>query len=143
MKRRMGFVSNSSSCSFVVIGYKISKDNHIKEKLMEFFNKDAWNEYKETYISDWENADQYEKNDAFLDCQDFLPFDVYDNEEDGYSSNTHMVIGDEIARSDDNQMEQEEISVDRLTKDDIKLVEFFDDNVIDYEKIVLTGTRMC
>jgi len=139
----MGFVSNSSSCSFVVIGYKISKDNHIKEKLMEFFNKDAWNEYKETYISDWENADQYEKNDAFLDCQDFLPFDVYDNEEDGYSSNTHMVIGDEIARSDDNQMEQEEISVDRLTKDDIKLVEFFDDNVIDYEKIVLTGTRMC
>ena len=144
MKRRMGFVSNSSSCSFVVVGYKVPKDISVKEKLIELFASDKFQRYKEKWCPDWDSLSLSEKDDTLYDCIDLLPFDIVDNAEEGYSSDTHMIIGDEIATSDDEYMEENVISIDNdLTDNDVKLLEFFVKNNIEYERIILTGTRMC
>ncbi len=107
MKIRTGFVSNSSSSSFVLIGKKMSMD-----ELVEKFPGDE----------DW----------------------VYDRvEEKGliYFGEESDVIGKELARSEDEVMEETELSFSDLEREAKIVAEIL--NVPLEEIKLITGTRMC
>ncbi len=143
MKIRKGFVSNSSSCSFVVVGYRTQKDETIWERMFEKFGKQEWEDFKEKYYSEWKSMSNSEKREAFYEMMHLIPFDIIDNDEDGYKSNTHMIIGEVIATSDDEYMEQNVIQVNESSELDETLIGIFKELDMEYEKVVLTGTKMC
>lgn len=140
MKFRQGFVSNSSSCSFVVIGYKIPKDESYYEMLLERLIPEQWESYKEKYI----NGKGLSKSDIKSHITEMiyeLPYDMYDNDENGFDSDTHMVIGDEISSGDNNILERNEINLNTYSIPSLEKI--FNDENIKYEYVLITGTRMC
>jgi len=148
-KIRTGFVSNSSSCSFVVMGYKIPKDKSTLYMLLTKLYPTEWKEYVLNHVfKEGETVDMDNIPDLHEHLQEFMydynrEYDIYTDGEDGYESDTHMVVGNEIASGDDYALDSTEHKVDHFDQDLEKLVSVLNDNDIEYQKVIITGTKMC
>jgi hypothetical protein len=97
MKIRSGFVSNSSSSSFVVKGYLLPKDNFDYSKMIEIMDKfefDYGEDLDEDTIKDifyWEFTDM-------LSCKNIY---IGTNTEDGCPDDNTLMIGELLAEADD------------------------------------------
>jgi hypothetical protein len=140
MKKRVGFVSNSSSCSFVVNGLKIKKDLSIIEKLVKSLYPNRYQEYIDEY-TDGETSGDIARD--FLLEEDLL--DIFDDDETGYSSEEYMVIGDLLGRVYDEMMDSFEVDLDNPEKTDNvgKTMEVLDKLGIEYKRVIIGGTMMC
>lgn len=121
MKARTGFVSNSSSSSFVILGYQLTTDDISKlnkvaeEKDMDFYELI----YESDYIGDYE----------------FLTESDHEN-----------VIGESIANVDEYYMEADQISLKTLKEKSKKIVEDLSKIGIQANEDdvqIYTGTRAC
>jgi hypothetical protein len=140
MKKRVGFVSNSSSCSFVVNGLKIKKDLSIIEKLVKSLYPNRYQEYIDEY-ADGETSGDIARD--FLLEDDLL--DIFDDVETGYSSEEYMVIGDLLGRVYDEMMDSFEVDLDNPEKTNNvgKTMEVLDKLGIEYKRVIIGGTMMC
>lgn len=97
MKIRSGFVSNSSSSSFVVKGYLLPKDNFDYNKMIEIMDKfefDYGEDLDEDTIKDifyWEFTDMLSSKDIYIGT----------NTEDGCPDDDTLMIGELLAEADD------------------------------------------
>lgn len=97
MKIRSGFVSNSSSSSFVVKGYLLPKDNFDCNKMIEIMNKfefDYGEDLDEDTIKDifyWEFTDMLSSKNIYIGT----------NTEDGCPDDNTLMIGELLAEADD------------------------------------------
>jgi len=140
MKRRVGFVSNSSSCSFVVNGLKIKKDLSIIEKLVKSLYPNRYQEYIDEY-TDGETSGDVARE--FLLEEELL--DIFDDDETGYSNKDYMVIGDLITHINEEMMDSFEIDLDDPEKPEsiIKVIKVLDKLGIEYKRVIIGGTMMC
>ena len=97
MKIRSGFVSNSSSSSFVVKGYLLPKDNFNYNKMIEIMDKfefDYGEDLDEDTIKDifyWEFTDMLSSKNIYIGT----------NTEDGCPDDNTLMIGELLAEADD------------------------------------------
>ena len=97
MKIRSGFVSNSSSSSFVVKGYLLPKDNFDYNKMIEIMNKfefDYGEDLDEDTIKDifyWEFTDMLSSKNIYIGT----------NTEDGCPDDNTLIVGELLAEVDD------------------------------------------
>lgn len=97
MKIRSGFVSNSSSSSFVVKGYLLPKDNFDYNKMIEIMDKfefDYGEDLDEDTIKDifyWEFTDMLSSKNIYIGT----------NTEDGCPDDDTLMIGELLAEVDD------------------------------------------
>ena len=139
MKIRKGFVSNSSSCSFVVIGYKIPKDYSFIEEIMESIDPVRWKEYKNEFVDDGD--DMMEHWYEFCDGYDVV---LLDDDELGYSNDKYMIVGKTISESDDiSMLDETVVFINDLEKDLSKIKEVLLNNGIVTNTVLITGTKMC
>jgi len=138
MKRRVGFVSNSSSCSFVVLGYKIPKNYNIITKIVKVLYPEKFTEYVKKYGDRFTDIDELSRE--FILDNDI--FELLDNDECGYDSDDFMVIGETIMEGDEIETDEIEIDISEY-KPYKNIVKVLDDQNIDYKKILLTGIKMC
>ena len=100
MKTRNGFVSNSSSSSFVLIGVALPRKGNSMEELVEkLMTKEELDELVDG--GDWDTADEDEKHDAIYED---LPIDILDHEEQG-APRGKTLVGKCIRMSDENPVE--------------------------------------
>ena len=138
MKIRKGFVSNSSSCSFVVAGYKVKKDDNILFDMISKLRPRETEEFMKKY-PDWS---KYEIAREIID--EYGNIEILNDGEVGYDSDTHMIIGVSLAEGDDcNMFDNDEYSFNDITV----LIDDIDETLkecgIDRKKVIVTGTRMC
>jgi len=138
MKIRNGFVSNSSSSSFVVIGFTVDRDKYTLLDIAKVLNPDDFSEITPELIEE----DVALKNLLYDFASGSDSFVIRDNEEDGAPSGK-ILIGVEIACIDDNG-EIDTIEVDLETDADVSLIK----NIMSQLEIetslkVLTGNRVC
>jgi hypothetical protein len=99
MKTRNGFVSNSSSSSFVLIGVALPRKGNSMEELVEkLMTKE---ELDELVGGDWDTADEDEKHDAMYNI---LPIDILDDDEGG-APRGKTLVGKCIRISDEDPVE--------------------------------------
>lgn len=135
MKSRRGFVSNSSSSSFVILGYK-SADllgrNVDKEAMMRNYGTDV-----DRLLS---MANKYGIDDAWYEFLYNTNFGIdgvryLSDDGDGYVG---VAIAD--VSSDGGYLEKSEVDIDTIMEKVRKLQELFG---IDKPPKIITGTRSC
>jgi len=139
MKIRRGFVSNSSSCSFVVIGYKMPKDYSFIEEIIENIYPDDWKKYKEEYFKKGDNI-----IDHWCDFCGDKSIVLLDDEEKGYCSNDNMIIGKTISETNDVYiMDETVVFIKDLEKDISEIGSVLENHGIERNTVLITGTKMC
>jgi hypothetical protein len=133
MKIRKGFVSNSSTSSFIVAGYRVEKDNKLWEKIKQKLypngvSKDTpeWDiryeikeyieqKYGVIYVNDWEN----------------VRFDCEEDEE---------IVGAVISDGDLSEIDNKEITVETLRSKTEKIRDLYK---VKGEPSLFIGLRSC
>jgi len=108
MKIRSGFVSNSSSSSFILFGIKV-EDKEYKDLCESFLPKECIDKYIEKYYKD-EDKEDIEWCDLWYDNQDETELDVI---RCGYGGETW--IGKTLADGDD-KLEMGDLSFEEMNK---------------------------
>ena len=109
MKMRNGFVSNSSSSSFVLIGFEVSKDEMSMKKYIEAM-----------FEEDIDDIDESEAREIYWNNYDHIQY--LDNTEEGAISNERHIIGVYVSeKSDDDYITTSADGIDiQTTLDKIK-----------------------
>lgn len=151
MKYRSGFVSNSSSCSFLLVGFILDEKfevNSAKERF-EFMMKeyDNCSDYVRQQLYNIRNLK--EEDDNFEDYvndlwySDFIPNSdfkiINDLEQGGIEGKT--IIGKELNSWDDCDYPDINLSVDDINKIGDEVKERF--NIDDCEVKVIVRTKVC
>lgn len=142
MKVRRGFVSNSSSCSFVAIGVKTNKiSDEEKIKIMNENNFDL-NNYK-IYDDDDKESQEYDIREAWAEFVyknlQSHGIRIYSGSEDGVPNDTEY-ISKELATMDGYSTNSAQYTMQKLTE----IGEFIKQKLkIDGEIELISGTRMC
>ncbi|MBR4315812.1 MAG: hypothetical protein IKP65_02415 [Alphaproteobacteria bacterium] len=127
MKIRQGYVSNSSSSSFVVVGYLIDDDSRSKYyETAKKLNPELVNQSKN--MEDYINENGYETSNNGLSV-------ITGCGDNGFEKGKTF-IGKFIAKSDDdgNGMEEKIIEIDEI-KDSLKEFDFLNEKIK-----IMTGT---
>ena len=115
MKIRHGFVSNSSSSSFVAIGYKVPKDNKSIIDCIYENNKDILDyESRDYHNLSWDSLKNEDKIDVINSSH--IDINIYIDEESGWSGKDTNFVGVEIA-STDMEFEEVDVSINKTLKD--------------------------
>lgn len=137
MKLRLGFVSNSSSSSFVVKGFLLPKDNFDYNKMIEIMDKFEF-DYGEDLEED--NIKDIFYN-YFLDkLRDKKMFMSY-YEEDGSPDDDTIIIGELLADIDSSEGYIPTTVID--TEPSPKLDSIKEKMCIDSPIKIIVGTRCC
>ena len=126
MKVRAGFVSNSSSCSFLSIGFVLKKDNYPILKIAE--------------IAKGEPLTEEEKKDPWEIFYENCDYNFYLHGEDGMKEG-EIGIGKEVfSSSDDDYIEPCKFSINDIKKigEEIKAKYNFEG-----DPVLFGGQRMC
>ncbi len=106
MKIRSGFVSNSSSSSFVLIGIELPREGNSIEELTErLLTKE---ELDELVGSDWSTADEDEKHDVMYND---LPVDILDGDDSG-APRGKTLVGKRIRINNEDPVEDSFVLAD-------------------------------
>jgi len=121
MKIRNGFVSNSSSSSFVLLGIKIEGYDNAKEIAQIFLKKEKYEEYLKEEDTEWE--------DILWEDQDDFEFDVIIDD-------VPIYIGKKLAKGDSDScyLEDKSFNFKELKKFEKELKK-----KIDYTWVTLYG----
>jgi len=144
MKIRYSFVSNSSSCSFVVAGFSINNnDIRSKEDMLSRLDEELYEEYldecKQHDEEDWTDI----LNECFMDALDKTDFFYCSDPECG-SREGKTIFGVILAEisDDDFLLDSGEYSLDDLINETAELKKILPEAKNEDIKII-TGTRMC
>jgi len=91
-KFRTGFVSNSSSSSFLIYGAVISEDDITEE----FFQKHLKEEYPEfSTLEELQDSDEYDHAELVENIADKLDIDIHYGKDDQYLGYSWDTVGDD------------------------------------------------
>jgi len=124
MKKKSDFITNSSSCSFIFVGWSVDKKENTVKEMMEKFGIKKW----DPELSEWENLYEVYNGDVSIEAG---------NEENGLSEDK-VYIGYYKENHDDNY-DTEEIPLKYVLKMKDKVGDEF--NVEDI--VIATGTAAC
>lgn len=139
MKTRIGFVSNSSSSSFVLVGL-VFNENEISEKdLMDLIiTKEALDSYcMKYYEKPFDKCEEWEQQDARYDCKCDSDIKVLIDGEDGAETGKYA-IGVQIAATSDYEFPSRSMDLNDAL---LPLTEIMM-NFKDKKPMIITGTRM-
>jgi len=147
MKIRAGFVSNSSSSSFVAVGYAVTKDYNLLIDYIKDYDPDKWDQYCSTAsdekLKELESENDYDKlsfiNGYLYHVYGRRGLTVLDEYEDGYYDEGTFFIGHILAEWDEE--EDQKISFNKITE----IMENLKKNINHFPKHdakVIMGTRM-
>ncbi len=139
MKIRNGFVSNSSSSSFVLLGLAFNRSEIDKDQLIKLvISPEKLDEYTlKYYKKKFDDCDDDEKSDALYDAKNESTVKVLLHEEEGAPSDKY-VIGLEIAEGSDYDFPS---VVMELSEALVPLTEIMM-NFKDKKPMIITGTKM-
>ncbi len=148
MKVRDGFVSNSSTSSFVFTGWLLKEDK--KHRKEEIIKKIIGIEILDKYCLDYgdqkfDESDEALKREAMGETLYELDreIDVLDHDENGLPSGYALGIGKKWADNDPCDMDETVVSMTEVLKHSVELMEELDlAKSDDFEFAMVAGIRM-
>lgn len=148
MKTRSGFVSNSSTSSFVVLGVEFDHDEYSNRELLEMFvPRDELDKVVKSCshidANSWSEANEDDAHEVAYLLQDDSDFILMDHEENG-APEGKKVIGIQIADGDPNEWCNISYSFDELREKAERIgCRRLPRRAEGHDLKIIVGTRMC